>query len=88
MRSCGSKSLLTPQAVTGILTSTSRLSQELASMSRVMNLTAAKKTFHGVGNVAKATWVSLGDHPYTGMFRGGDSGFVRLSTTFEVDNAN
>merc|ERR1739844_565160 len=47
-----------------------------------------KKTFHGVGNVAKATWVSLGDHPYTGMFRGGDTGFVRLSSTFEVDNAN
>lgn len=37
--------------------------------------------------MAKATWVSLGDHPYTGMFRGGDNGFIRLSSTAQVDNA-
>ena len=45
-----------------------------------------KKTFHCVGNVAKATWVSLGDHQYTGMFRsGGDAGYIRLSSTAQVD---
>lgn len=33
-----------------------------------------------------ANWKSIGDHPYTGLFRGGDSGFVRLSTVFPVDN--
>jgi len=45
------------------------------------------KTFHGVGNVAKATWVSQGNHPYTGIFKGGDAGIIRLSSTFPVDNA-
>lgn len=36
--------------------------------------------------MAKATWVSVGDHPYTGMFRsGGDAGYVRLSSIFQVD---
>ena len=44
------------------------------------------KTFHCVGNTAKCTWVSLGDHQYTGMFKGGDSGFIRLSSTATPDN--
>lgn len=46
------------------------------------------KTFHGVGNTAKCTWVSLGDHQYTGMFKGGDSGIIRLSSIFAVDTVN
>ena len=30
------------------------------------------------------TWKSVGDHPYTGMFKGGDTGFVRFSTAAPV----
>jgi len=45
------------------------------------------KAFEGVGNVAKASWRSVGDHSYTGIFRGGDSGFVRLATSTPVDIA-
>ena len=39
------------------------------------------KFFHSQCNIGKATWVSKGQHPYTGMFTGADTGFVRLSTT-------
>ena len=42
------------------------------------------KTIHCVGAVAKLTWKSVGDHPYTGMFKGGDTGFVRFSTAAPV----
>ena len=38
------------------------------------------KYTHSQGNIGKATWVSKGQHPYTGMFTGADTGFVRLST--------
>jgi len=38
------------------------------------------KTAHPQGNVGKAEWRSKGDHPYTGIFQGADTGFVRLST--------
>ena len=37
------------------------------------------KTIHQQGSVGKAVWVSKGDHNYTGIFKGGDTGFVRLS---------
>jgi len=37
------------------------------------------KSIHSTGNVAKIFWVSEENHVYTGIFRGGDSGFVRLS---------
>ena len=37
------------------------------------------KAIHQQGNVGKAIWVSKGEHNYTGIFKGGDTGFVRLS---------
>lgn len=43
------------------------------------------KTIHTNGNVAKITWVSTGDHPYTGMFKGSDTGFARLSVAKPPD---
>ena len=43
------------------------------------------KTVHSQGNVAKAKWVNLGGHDYTGIFKGGDTGFVRLSTGHPVN---
>lgn len=39
-----------------------------------------KRTIHGLGAVAKIQWASVGDHPYTGLFKGGNAGFVRFST--------
>lgn len=42
------------------------------------------KTIHSQGNVAKAELVSYGDHPYTGLFTGADTGFVRLSTVLPI----
>ena len=42
------------------------------------------KTVHSQGNVAKAEWINYGGHPYTGMFEGADTGFVRLSTLVPV----
>ena len=45
------------------------------------------KTIHCVGAVAKLTWQSVGDHPYTGMFKGADTGFVRFSTAGPVDTS-
>ena len=44
-----------------------------------------KKTLHSQGSVAQMQWVSLGNHPYTGMFKGGDTGFIRLSVAAPVD---
>lgn len=43
------------------------------------------KTIHAQGNVAKIQWNSYGSHPYTGMFKGSDSGFARLSVAKPVD---
>ena len=40
------------------------------------------KTIHGVGSVGKVIWKDLGGHPYTGAFKGGDSGFMRLGNGF------
>lgn len=42
------------------------------------------KTVHSQGNVGKVFWVDEGGHDYTGIFKGGDSGFVRLSSVFPV----
>ena len=41
------------------------------------------KAGHSFGNVAKVEWVDLGNHAYTGMFRGGDTGFIRTSDLIE-----
>ena len=43
------------------------------------------KTIHANGTVAKISWTSTGDHPYTGMFKGSDTGFARLSIAKPVD---
>jgi len=43
------------------------------------------KTIHSVGNVGKIHWKDLGNHPYTGMFKGADTGYVRMSTAIPVD---
>ena len=44
------------------------------------------KTIHSVGNVGKVEWVNLGGHPYTGIFKGGDSGYVRMSSATPADS--
>ena len=44
------------------------------------------KTIHAHGNVAKIEWKNTGGHPYTGMFKGADAGFARLSVAKPVDN--
>ena len=46
------------------------------------------KTIHCSGVVAKLTWKSVGDHPYTGMFKGSDTGFVRFSTAAPVSTGS
>jgi hypothetical protein len=43
------------------------------------------KTIHAQGNVAKITWENLGGHKYTGMFKGADAGYARLSVAKPVD---
>ena len=43
------------------------------------------KTIHPQGLVAKVQWVDLGNHSYTGMFRGADTGFARLSLAAPID---
>ena len=37
------------------------------------------KRIHSVGGVAKATWTSVGEHNYTGLFQGETNAMVRLS---------
>lgn len=37
------------------------------------------KTVHSNGNVAKIQWLDQGGHSYTGMFKGADYGYVRMS---------
>lgn len=43
------------------------------------------KTIHSVGNVGKISWVSAGGHPYTGIFKGADAGYVRMSSAAPAD---
>ena len=43
------------------------------------------KTIHGKGVVGQINWKSFGNHPYTGMFKGADAGYVRLSVAAPVD---
>ena len=42
------------------------------------------KTLHSRGNVGKVFWVDQGGHNYTGIFKGGDAGLIRLSSTIKV----
>ena len=43
------------------------------------------KTIHPQGVVGKVQWVDFGGHPYTGMFRGADTGYARLSLAAPID---
>jgi len=43
------------------------------------------KTIHAQGDVAKIEWKDFGGHPYTGMFRGADAGYARLSVAKPPD---
>lgn len=43
------------------------------------------KTIHAQGSIVKIEWQSVGGHPYTGMFKGADAGFARLSVAKPVD---
>ena len=38
------------------------------------------KDIHSIGTVTKVKWQSTGSHPFTGIFKGGDYGIIRLST--------
>jgi len=37
------------------------------------------KYIHTIGSLGKVKLVSNGNHPYTGLFRGADQGFARMS---------
>ena len=43
------------------------------------------KTTHSQGNVGEVEWVNKGGHPYTGLFEGADTGFIRTSDLGEVN---
>jgi len=43
------------------------------------------KMIHAMGVVAQMSWASVGDHPYTGMFKGGTHGLVRYSIAADAD---
>ena len=42
------------------------------------------KTIHIQGVVSKIEWISSDDHPYTGMFKGSDAGYIRMSSAKPV----
>ena len=43
------------------------------------------KTIHPKGTVTKVEWISEGSHPYTGIFRGADTCYVRNSSAAQPD---
>jgi hypothetical protein len=47
--------------------------------SQTLGLEQRPKVIHTVGSIAKAKWVSVGSHNYTGIFRGSDNAFLRVS---------
>jgi len=45
---------------------------------------ARGKWIHSVAQIAKTSWVPKGNHPYTGIFKGGAKyGYVRLSSAVD-----
>ena len=46
------------------------------------------KTLFSQGVVGMIKWTDLGGHMYTGMFKGADTGFIRMSTAAPVGNGN
>lgn len=47
-----------------------------------------QKYIHSVGSVGKAEFVSTGDHPYTGVFKGASHGIIRISLAQEPSESN
>jgi len=47
--------------------------------------TKRPKLIHSVGPIAQAQWVSNGKHNYTGIFQGGNYGFIRFSLAIKPD---
>jgi len=47
------------------------------------------KWIHAVGTHAKVKFISSGNHPYTGIFKGADHGVIRLSSAAQpaADNS-
>lgn len=45
------------------------------------------KLIHTVGSMGLVTWTSTGDHPYTGLFKGSDKCFARMSLAGEPNTA-
>jgi len=43
------------------------------------------KLIHTVGVIGQVSWVSQGNHPYTGLFKGADKCFARMSLAGEPD---
>jgi len=43
------------------------------------------KLIHTVGSMGEVTWTSTGNHPYTGLFKGSDKCFARMSLAGEPD---
>jgi len=48
------------------------------------DLIRRKKLIHSVGSIAQAKWVSVGSHPYTGVFTGSDHMLIRFSSAKPV----
>jgi hypothetical protein len=49
------------------------------------DLIRRKKLIHSVGTIAQAKWVSVGSHPYTGVFKGVDNLLIRFSSAKPVE---
>jgi len=45
----------------------------------VLGISERQKLVHSVGCVGKCQYISLGEHPYTGLFKGMPHGLIRLS---------
>jgi len=41
------------------------------------------KVIHSIGSIGQVSWVSTGDHPYTGLFKGSDKCLARFSLAGE-----
>lgn len=50
-----------------------------ADPARIDDRLTNRKLFHGCGSCATVTWVPLGQHAYTGLFRDGACGLLRAS---------
>lgn len=64
--------------LTGIISESVRVSMD--ALADVFPEQPRTKYVHTVGMVGGIAFVSSGDHPYTGLFRGADHGLIRLSS--------